>query len=140
MQRLRYLVKQRHIACLLLLGITLRSLIAVGFMLDTQADDGLFSITLCDGPAGINSINLDDEHAHHHHHHADHEDHQSASAQHDMSACHIWSASAQSVSFHDQFLLQTNLHRHEIIGIENRSLYASRLLYTTQARAPPVIS
>ena len=93
--------QSRRLISLLILGMLLRSLIAPGYMLDTNTENAqLFSITICAGPAGINAIPglHETEHSHHHHQHdADHEQHNHESAEHGFSACSLWSSSSLSL-------------------------------------------
>ena len=104
----RKLIHHRILSGLILTGILLRSIIAVGYMLDTEPVDGsLFTITICDGPAGINAIaGLSSQHDHSQHHehahhdmHANHDEtHEHAAQDHGFSACSFWSASSQSLT------------------------------------------
>jgi hypothetical protein len=56
------------------MGLFLRSSIAVGYMLDTNPANDLFSIMICEGPSSINAIDgIEDYSQHHEIHHTDHE-------------------------------------------------------------------
>lgn len=123
----------------------LRSLIAVGFMLDTDPADGsLLSITICEGPAGINAIaGLSDQpqdHSHHHGHADEGEDHDHAAQDHTFSACSFWSSSGQSLlADHPAFDLQEHLFSEEALVYQNHFVhrFSSK---TRLARAPPTLS
>ena len=90
------MLRLNALTLLLIVGLALRSLVASGYMLDTEAADGQLSIRLCDGPAGMNALPAG-EHAHHNHHehHASHDtdEHEHETEAHDFSMCHLWNAS-----------------------------------------------
>ncbi len=127
---------------LLIIGLALRSLVASGYMLDTESADGQLSIRLCNGPAGMNALPAS-EHAHHSHHdhHASHDTdkHEHETEAHDFSTCHLWNAStpllAQLASI--EF---TQLYRYD----EPRDLHTVLIpLHVTthrHARAPPALT
>ena len=100
MRYFRKLITHRKLAAFLAIGMLLRSIVAVGYMLETQPADGsLLSITICGGPAGINAIAGLDSHAHHHGNHHSHHDntnnkHDHAAKDHPISTCSFWSASS----------------------------------------------
>ena len=98
MQFFRQLLNKRKFLTLLAFGMLLRSAVAMGYMLDTSpADDSLFSIKLCDGPAGINAIaGMSDPH--HAHHHDAEEQHEHQTQDHPYSSCSLWSSSSQSLA------------------------------------------
>jgi len=143
MQFFRELIKHKKLTGLLLFGLLLRSLIATGFMLDTSsANDSLFTITICDGPAGINSIaNLSEKSEVHEHHHVDdNEQHDHSVEDHGMSACSFWSSSSQSL-----------LAVQAFIDVKDPRLSDETVIYQTRyrhlhthsslhARAPPLLS
>ncbi len=100
MQFFRQLLKRRRLASILLVGMLARSSIATGYMLDSNPADGsLFTITICEGPAGINAIEglSEQHHDHSQHHNHHHEDHEHAVQDHVFSACSFWSSSSQSI-------------------------------------------
>ncbi len=130
----------------MLFGLLLRSLIASGFMLDTDPADGkFFSIILCEGPAGINAIaGLSEGPQHHEHHHNDNDSdgttHDHEIQDHGFSACSFWSSSGQS-------LLAVQI----FFDIKDRRLADEVVVYQAQfiqrntsnshfARAPPALS
>lgn len=92
----RQLLRNHRLGSLLLAGLVLRSLVATGYMLDTNPADGsLLSIKLCDGPAGIYKTVSEEPHQHQHHADGEHEQHEHSSQQHVFSACSFWSSSSQ---------------------------------------------
>lgn len=143
----RKLITYRKLALIVAIGMLLRSTIAVGYMLDTNPENGdLFSIILCEGPAEINAIagldNHNDSHAHHHGYHSENDNnddgHNHAIAQdYPASSCSFWSASSLSLFAETTFLNTANdFVTNELITYErfliNRLSNNSRL-----ARAPP---
>lgn len=143
MQLFRKLLKHRQIAGLLLIGVFLRSLIAVGYMLDTEPTDGnLLSITICDGPAGINAISGLSKHKEHHEHHHGQidEGHEHVVQDHSFSACSFWSSSNQTILAELLILdLSGSLLTDEVTIYQSNAVqqltYHSRL-----SRAPPSLS
>ena len=137
----RKLITHRKLAALLTIGMLLRSIVAVGYMLDTSpADGGLLSIKLCDGPAGINAIAGLEDHSQHHGHHDQNEEHEHASQDHAFSSCGFWSASSQllladTIVFENQI----RFHSDEIIHYQN-NLTIQFLVNARYARAPPSLS
>ena len=130
---------------LLIFGLALRSLVASGFMLDTNTADGLFTIKLCDGPSGINALPVAKqqlEHAHHSHHvdHAgdDTNEHQHDAEAHDFSVCHLWSAGstllAQQTYIEQIQLFRFDEHLHYLPRHNPRHVASYR-----HARAPPAL-
>lgn len=147
MRFFRKLITNRKLAAFIFIGILLRSTIAVGYMLDTNPENGdFFAIVLCDGPAGINAIdgltNDTDPHAHHHEHHAKdksiNNEHDHAVAQdHPASSCSFWSASSISLLNDTSFLNATGYFlSDEIVIYENHFKHRSGNS-TRLARAPP---
>ena len=139
----RKLLTRKKFASVLAIGMLLRSIVAVGYMLDTNPENGgLLSIKLCSGPAGINAIAGLEDHSQHHQHHGHHdkgEKHEHATQDHAFSSCSFWSASSQSL-LADNFSLDTtkNLLSEEAI------IYQSQVIqlhtnYSRYARAPPVL-
>ena len=135
MQRIRKLNYHQQLLLLLVLSITLRSLIAVGFMVDTSVDDGLFTITLCDGPAGINAISKEKHHQHHH----DDDDNDQSAVEHGFTACHFWSASSISLALNQDVI---NLSTAFSYSAANKVLHLlvprTNYLYS-HSRSPPVL-
>lgn len=129
----------------MLFGLLMRSLIAAGFMLDTDPADGkFFSIILCEGPAGINAIAGLSERPQQHQHHHDNNDNDGATHDHEIqdhgfSACSFWSSSGQSL-----------LAVQVFFDIKDTRLADEVVVYQTQfiqrstsnshfARAPPAL-
>jgi len=146
MKYFRKLITCKKLAAFLAIGMLLRATIAVGYMLDTNpADGGLFSVIICEGPAGINAIaGLDsttDSHAQHHGHHSGHDnnnnEHDHAAQDHPVSSCSFWSASSLSLFADISFLnSSTYFLSEEIIIYESHKV--SRFSNNTSfARAPP---
>lgn len=143
MQFFRKLIDHKKLSSLLLFGLVLRSLIASGFMLDTNPADGrLLSIVICEGPASINAIaglsKQPQQHEHHQQHDSDEHDHEAQD--HGFSACGFWSSSSQS--------LLANLL---FFDVNDAKLTDEIVVYQTQfihhysnnsrlARAPPSLS
>lgn len=96
----RGLLTRRNIAAAVLAGMVLRSLIATGFMLDTQPADGSWvSVKICPGPGSINAIaGLSAKQGHHHQHHDHGEKHDHAAQDHSFTGCSFWSASGLALS------------------------------------------
>lgn len=139
----RRLLTANKLTSLLIIGVVLRSLIASGFMLDTQPADGsLLSIKLCDGPAGINQLHNNDDHGHHHHHqagHDSHEQHEQLTSDHAFSACSFWSSSSQLLL---TSINQPDLTEHvvaERLWILASGIQSGSETRTHFARAPPAL-
>ncbi len=145
MHYFRKLITHRKLTTLLAFGMLLRSIVAVGYMLDTSpADGGLLSIKICNGPAGINAIAGMDDHSQHHGHHGHHQGqddaHEHASQDHAFSSCSFWSASGQSLQAQNiVFNLPTNIVTHEIVLYKN-NLIPQLINKARFARAPPSLS
>ena len=152
MRFFRKLITYRKLTVLIALGMLLRSTIAVGYMLDTNPENGdLFSIMLCDGPAGINAIagmtDKTDPHAHHHGHHShehhsnhesDHDEHNHAASQdHPISSCSFWSASSLSLLADSSFINTADYFLSDEIIIYESHLKLLLSNNTQLARAPP---
>ena len=57
MNYFRNLNKHYLLVCLITLGMLMRTFVATGYMLNTQATDGdLIVVTLCHGPSNINQL------------------------------------------------------------------------------------
>jgi Protein of unknown function (DUF2946) len=143
MQYFRKLITNRRLAVLIAVGMLLRSLIATGYMLDTNPTDGnLLSITICEGPAGINAIAGLSEQQQHHEHHHEHssEDHDHAAQDHAFSACSFWSSSSNSLLADlPIFDIQDYIFSEEVLVYQNRFIH--RFSNNTRlARAPPSLS
>ena len=148
----RKLITYRKLTVFLALGMLLRSTIAVGYMLDTNPENGdLFSIMLCDGPAGINAIagitDHTDPHAHHgHHSHEHHSNNESAHDEHNhagsqdqpVSSCSFWSASSLSLLADTSFINTVDYFLSEKIVIYESNLNRRLSNNTQLARAPPI--
>jgi len=142
-----HLLRRKKLLLLLLVGICCRSVVAAGFMLDTQPANGAWlSVKVCPGAGGLNAWpgstigNEHDHRAHHHGHQAEHEDHEHAAQDHAFSTCSFWSASSQ-------LLLQTWVAGdagHDGIVDETLALVLPTVTlpftYEHPARAPPVLS
>lgn len=151
MQYFRRMLKHKKLSTILLLGLLSRSLIAAGFMLDTNPTDGsLFTVILCEGPAGINAIaglsdkngDKNDEHAHHHTHHGNDDDneHDHAAAQdHGFSACSFWSASAQSLAATQYLLNLSGTLTNAEVSIYQTPAFQQNVKHARFARAPPLL-
>ena len=141
----RKLITYRKLAVFIALGMLLRSSIAVGYMLDTNPENGdLFSIVICEGPAGINAISglSSDSNSHTHHHGHDNSNnenqHDHTMAQdHPASSCSFWSASSLSLLADTSFLQTTNYFLSDEIVIYESHLKHRLLNNTRLARAPP---
>ncbi len=142
MKFFRKLITYRKLSVFLTIGMLLRSTIAVGYMLDTKPENGdLFSVIICEGPAGINAIAGMDNHSHHH---TDHDGtdskHDHAAQDHPISSCSFWSASSLSLFADTAFLDAPNFFlSDEIIIYESHLIF--RLTNNSRfARAPPSLS
>lgn len=145
----RKLITYRKLTAFITLGLLLRSTIAVGYMLDTNPENGdLFSIMLCNGPAGINAIagmtDNSDPHAHHHSHahhsnsDAAHDEHKHAVTQdHAASSCSFWSASSLSLLTDISFINTADYFLSNEIVIYENNLKRRLSNNTSLARAPP---
>ena len=134
----RKLMTCRRLIAVMALTMLLRSLVAVGYMLDTEpTDGGLLSIKICDGPAGINAIEGLSSQGHDHHGHHGDEEHDHAAQDHPITSCSFWSSSSQSILADISFL-----------DIEGSSFTDEAIFYQTYfvlqqssntrlARAPP---
>ncbi|GEM_PF-1248447 len=142
----RKLITYKKFAAFLAIGMLLRSIVAVGYMLDTNPADGSFlSVMICEGPAGINAIAGLDDHSQHHGGHQNHNGddnnkHEHAAQDHPMSSCSFWSSSSNSLladlSFFDA---PTFFLSDEIIFYQTHKAY--RLFSNVRfARAPPTLS
>lgn len=148
MQYFRKLIDHKKLSALLLFGLMFRSLIAAGFMLDTMPSDGsLFTVTVCDGPAGINVIAGLSEKTQHHEHHShqskpsntDTEHNHAVTEDHGFSACSFWSASAQSLTIsHKLFEAPPIQLNNELIFYQSQ-FFHSYSKNSQFARAPPVL-
>jgi hypothetical protein len=143
MQFFRKLIQHKKLTGFLLFGLLLRSLIATGFMFDNSPADGsLFSVIICDGPAGINAIaglsEQPQQHEHHHEHDSDEHDH--AAQDHGFSACGFWSASSQTVLTDVIFFDVADTSLADEVVVYQR-LFIPRFSNNTRlARAPPSLS
>lgn len=148
----RKLITYRKLIAFIVLGMLLRSTIAVGYMLDTNPENGdLFSIMLCEGPAGINAIARvtsnaaphASHHAHHsHEHHSDNDtindEHKHAVSQdHPASSCSFWSASSLSLLTETSFVNTAGYFLSDEIIIYENNLKRRLSNNTRLARAPP---
>lgn len=148
----RKLITSRELTAFIALGMLLRSVIAVGYMLDTNPENGdLFSIMLCDGPAGINAIagitDNTDSHAHDHalHSHDHHsnndtingEHKHAASQDHPASSCSFWSASSLSLLTETSFVNTADYFLSNEIVIYESNLKRRLSNNARFARAPP---
>lgn len=135
----RKLIDHKKLTSFLLFGLLMRSLIASGFMVDTNpSDGGLFSIIICEGPAGIDAIAGISEQSQQHEHESDEHNHETQG--HGFSACSFWSSSSQTLVADVLF-----------IDIADARLTDEVVVYQTQfihhysnnsrlARAPPSLS
>ncbi len=146
MQFFRKLINYKKLTGLLLFGLLMRSLIAAGFMLDTEPADGkFFSIILCEGPAGINAIAGLSERPqpHEHHHHDNDKDgttHDHEIQDHGFSACSFWSSSTQSL-LAVQFFFDVKDSRLADEVVVYQSQFIQRVTSNSRfARAPPALS
>jgi predicted choloylglycine hydrolase len=143
MKFFRKLITQRKLLVFLAIGMLLRSSIAVGYMLDTSPENGeLFSIILCDGPAGINAVPGIDKHKDHHSdHHVGHDngEHEHAAQDHPISSCSFWSASSLSLIANSTFLDSVSYFLSEEIIIYESHLKLRLSNYSRTARAPPTL-
>jgi len=139
----RKLLDHKKLTSLLLFGLLMRSLIASGFMVDANpSDGGLFSIIICDGPAGVNAIadNSKNSQQHEHHHEHESDEHNHEAQDHGFSACSFWSSSSQTLLANVLFLdLADARLSDEIIVYQSQFIHN----YTNNARlarAPPTLS
>ena len=102
MHTFRKLITSKKMTRFLLLCFLMRSLVASGFMVNINSDNGnLFSIMMCEGSSGINAIakiSESSQHQHHHHHHEYHQERDEydyETQEHGFSACSFWSSSSQ---------------------------------------------
>ncbi len=144
MKYFRKLITYRKLAVFLAIGMLLRSTIAVGYMLDTNPDDGSFlSVVICEGPAGINAIaGLEDHSQHHgnHHDNADQDNHEHAAQDHPISSCSFWSSSSLSLLADLSLFDNTTFFlSDEAVAYQYNNV--SRLSENSRfARAPPSLS
>ena len=147
MKYFRKLITHKKLAAFLAIGMLLRSVIAVGYMLDTNpVDGGLFSIMICEGPAGINAIaGLDNHNQHHSGHHSANNDndsddeHDHASQDHPISSCSFWSASSLSLLADVSFIDSSNYFLSDELIIYENHLKLRLSSNTRFARAPPAL-
>jgi hypothetical protein len=147
MKIFRKLITYKKFGTILAIGMMLRSIVAVGYMLDTNpADGGFFSIVICEGPAGINAIDgLDNNHKQHHgNHHNDHHDtdskHEHVAQDHPVSTCGFWSASNLSLLVDTSFIDTSNYFFSDEIIIYESHLKHRLTSNSSFARAPPTLS
>jgi hypothetical protein len=146
MKYFRKLITNRKLAAIFAISMLLRSVVAVGYMLDTDPVDGSFlSIIICEGPAGINAIagleqNIQ-EHSQHHGDHENHNDHDDHAAQdHPISSCSFWSSSSHSLLADLSFFeIPTSFLSDEVIFYQSFNIHRSTSS-TRFARAPPTLS
>jgi hypothetical protein len=145
----RKLIKYKKLSAFLAIGMLLRSSIAVGYMLDTNPENGdLFSVMICEGPAGINAVTgLDsatDSHVQHHGHHggdnADNNNDHAVAQDHPASSCSFWSASSLSLLADISFLDTTGYFLSDEIVIYENNLKLRLSNNTCLARAPPTLN
>ncbi len=139
----RKLIDHKKLTSILLFGLLLRSLIASGFMVDTSPNDGnLFSIIICDGPAGINAIPGISKHAQHHEHHHEHEsgEHNHEAQDHGLSACSFWSSSSQTLLADVLLLDVTDAKLTEEVVVYQTQFIHNYSSNSRLARAPPSLS
>jgi hypothetical protein len=145
MKFFRKLLVHKKLFILLALGMLLRSSIAVGYMLDTDPADGsLFSIVICEGPAGINAIaGLEDDQDSHHNHHAEHhgtdDKHEHVAQDHPFSACSFWSGSNLSLLADISFYQTSDYFLSDEIIIYESHLKRRLTNHSGFARAPPTL-
>ncbi len=143
MNYFRKLIACRKLVSFLAFGMLLRSIVAVGFMLDTNPADGsLLSIAICEGPAGINAIAGLDEHSNHHANHNnksvdDSGKHEHATQDHPISSCNFWSSSSNSQQADViEYDLSNSLLSYDVAFYQGHNVsYIS--FYAQYARAPP---
>ncbi|MAS81331.1 MAG: hypothetical protein CMF45_01425 [Legionellales bacterium] len=145
MHTFRKLIISKKMTRFLLLCFLMRSLVASGFMVNINSNNGnLFSIMMCGGSAGINAIEKISEssqHQHHHHeHHQERDEYDYETQGHEFSACSFWSSSSQ-------LLLVYSFHSHvrdvrlidEVIFYQTSFLRQSSIILNLP-RAPPLLS
>jgi hypothetical protein len=139
----RRLIKHKKLTGILLFGLLLRSLIASGFMIDANPTDGsLFSVIICNGPAGINAIEglSNKSSAHEHHHAVDNDKHEHVTEDHGFSACSFWSSSGQSI-LADVFYFAIKNSKPADEAVIYQTPFIHRLTNPGLfPRAPPVLS
>lgn len=146
MKYFRKLITYRKLAALFAVGILLRSIVAVGYMLETNPENGdLFSIIICEGPDGINAINGLDGHSQHHgNHHSDHDntdsEHDHVSQDHPVSSCSFWSASSLSLLADTTFIDSSNYFLSDEIVVYESHFKPGLSNNNRFARAPPALS
>lgn len=129
---------------LLTLAITMRSLIAPGYMVDTESPDGFgWNIILCNGLNAVNAIDgMEQMHAEHAQHMAPHGDSNSTHDEHEedhfSATCGLWSGSTtfiKDAEFDTSYLLS---FRSENFGFNYTSQLPLQSIYNNRlARAPP---
>lgn len=146
MQFFRKLINHKKLTGIILFGLLLRSLIAAGFMLDTDPGDGkFFSIVLCEGPAGINAIaGLSDVPQHHEHHHDNNDNdgttHDHEIQDHGFSACSFWSSSGQSLLAVQVFFDIKGIRPADEVVVYHTQFIQRSINNSRFARAPPALS
>ncbi|MFT5395289.1 MAG: hypothetical protein ACI85N_000473 [Gammaproteobacteria bacterium] len=142
----RKLIDHKKLSGLLLFGLLLRSLIASGFMLDTNPADGsLLSIVICEGPASINAIAGLSEQAQQHEHHQHHQQHDSdehdhEAQDHSLSACSFWSSSSQSLAANVLFFDVVDAKLTDEVAVYQTQFIHRYSNNSRLARAPPSLS
>jgi len=146
MKYFRKLITNRKLAAFFAIDILLRSVIAVGYMLDFDPVEGSFlSIIICEGPARTNAIagleqNIQNHSQQHgdHQNHIDHDEH--AAQDHPISSCSFWSSSSHSLladlSFFD---IPTSFLFDEVIFYQGFNIHRSTS-NTHFSRAPLALS
>lgn len=146
MKFFRSLLTKRNIASAVLAGMVLRSLIATGFMLDTQPADGSWvSVKICPGPGGINAVaglsaKPDPHHQHHNHNHGHDKKHDHSAQDHSFTGCNFWSASGLALSAHDAGLASEPDSFSYSTSPYRNPLRAFVLPRVGKAREPPILS
>ncbi|MBL1140840.1 MAG: hypothetical protein HND53_02310 [Proteobacteria bacterium] len=143
MKYFRKLITYRKLTAFLAIGMLLRSIVAVGYMLDTNPENGdLFSIIICEGPAAINAISGLDDHAQHHNGHNNNHNNEKpdhATQDHPVSSCSFWSASSFSLLADTSFLNTPDFFLSDEIVVYESHFKLRSTNYTRTARAPPAL-
>ena len=146
MHTFRKLIISKKMTHFLLLCFLLRSLVAAGFMVNINSNNGnLFSIMMCEGSAGINAIakiseSSQHQHHHHHEHYQEHDEYDYKAQGHGFSACSFWSSSSQLL-----LVYALDFHVRDVRLLDEAIFYQTSFIRQSSIvlnlpRAPPFLS
>ncbi len=145
MKIFRRLIRYKKMIGFLLFSFLMRSLVASGFMININPIDGnLFSIMMCEGPAGINAVaeisESPQQHKHHHEHHRERDKYDYEKKGHEFSACSFWSSNSQSLLVYGLFLNIPDVQCVDETVFYQTKFVRQSSLVSSFPRAPPLLS